>query len=165
MRCKTSALLEINHALEQQSYVDWKYQVFKDMVLTGPKARAGNGSRQAYRFTTRSLPELTVYYRRFYREGRKEVPEDLALTPLSAAVWFMDDGNKSHKALYLNTQQFTVPEQQGLMDLLEKQWGVKSALNRDKQYYRIRIAVGSVPRFAEIVRPHILPGLMYKFPG
>jgi hypothetical protein len=66
MRCKVNALLEINHALEQKFYVDWKYQQLANLVATPPKARKGNGKRVAYRFTTRSLPELTKFYGRFY---------------------------------------------------------------------------------------------------
>ncbi len=61
MRCKTNALLEINHGVQQRSYVDWKYQQLADLVRTPPKARKGDGTRIAYRFTTLSLPELTPF--------------------------------------------------------------------------------------------------------
>ena len=165
MRCKTNALLEINHSLEQKSYVDWKYENLKNLVRTPPKARRGNERRIAYRFTTLSLPELTGFYRRFYRGGRKQIPEDLDLSPRTLAVWFMDDGCKSYRALYLNTQQFAVPEQRRLEELLGGKYGIRTSLNRDKQYHRIRISVSSVPRFKEIVKSHILPELKYKFPG
>src|SRR5947199_1907931 len=66
MRCKTNALLEINHSSHQRSYGH-----LADLVRTPPKARKSNGSRIAYRFVTRSLPELTPYFRRFYGTGRK----------------------------------------------------------------------------------------------
>jgi recombination protein RecA len=163
MRCKANALLEINHCLEQQVYVDWKYQQLSDLVGTPPKARAGNGSRLAYRFTTLSLPQLTPYYRVFYCGGTKVVP-DIELEPLSLAVWFMDDGCKTHRALYLNTQQFSVEDQLRLIGMLKQQLGIDSALNRDKHYYRIRISVGSVSRFKEIVSSHMLEQFAYKFP-
>ena len=58
MRCKTNALLEINHSIDQKDYVDWKYRQLVNLVKTPPKARRGNGKRIAYRFTTLSLPEL-----------------------------------------------------------------------------------------------------------
>ena len=164
MRCKDNALLEINHAFEQKFYVDWKYQQLANLVTTPPKARKGNGARIAYRFTTRSLPELTPFYRWFYSGEHKVVPGDLVLDPLSWAVWFMDDGCKSHRALYLNTQKFDLDSQCRLIKFLGDQWGVKATLNRDKQYLRIRIAVESVPRFKAIVAPHILPRFQYKFP-
>ena len=105
MRCKTNALLEINHCFHQRSYVDWKYSHIADLVRTPPKRRLGNGNRVAYRFVTRSLPELTPYYRRFYGSGKKSVPQ-IELDSLTLAVWFMDDGCRSRNAVYLNTQQF-----------------------------------------------------------
>lgn len=102
MRCKKNALLEINHSGAQKTYVDWKYSVLRDLVRTPPKLRNGNGTRQAYRFTTRSLPELTPYFLAFYGGGRKTIP-DIELDPLALAVWFMDDGCKSRRAVYFNT--------------------------------------------------------------
>ena len=163
MRCKTNALLEINHCFEQKDYVDWKYQQLAALVRTPPKPRNGNGSRIAYRFTTLSLPQLTPYYQAFYGRGRKVVPE-VMLTPLSLAVWFMDDGCKSHRALYLNTQQFELTTQELLMRMLKQQWEIDAGLNRDKHYYRIRIAVDSVAKFKQIISPHVLPQFAYKFP-
>jgi len=163
MRCKANALLEINHCLEQQAYVDWKYQLLADLVRTPPKARTGNGSRLAYRFTTLSLPQLTPYFWAWYRGGKKVVA-DIELSGLSLAVWFMDDGCKSHRALYLNTQQFTVPDQWRLVGMLKEQFAIDSTLNRDKHYYRLRISVGSVTRFREVVGEYMLEQFAYKFP-
>ena len=163
MRCKANALLEVNHCLEQKAYVDWKYQQLANLVRTPPKARFGNGSRFAYRFTTLSLPQLTPYWQAFYCSGKKVVP-DVELDALSLAVWFMDDGCKSYRALYLNTQQFNVEDQWRLVRMLKEQWGIDSSLNRDKHYYRLRIAVTSVDRFKTIVSPHVLKQFAYKFP-
>jgi hypothetical protein len=92
------------------------------------------------------------------------IPSDLKLDPLSLAVWFMDDGCKSHRALYLNTQSFNLISQQRLVDLLSEDLGIKAALNRDKQYWRIRVAVSSVPEFKSLVIPYLLPQFEYKFP-
>jgi hypothetical protein len=161
MRCKTNALLEINHSVRQQTYVDWKFGHLAELVSTSPKQRAGNGGRTAYRFVTRSLPELTPYYRLFYSEGRKVAPE-VALTPLAMAVWMMDDGSRSRRALYLNTQQFDVASQHRLLRLLEEQWGIAGTLNRDKCYHRIRLSVVGTARFAEVVSPHVVPEFKYK---
>jgi recombination protein RecA len=163
MRCKKNALLEINHCYEQRSYVDWKYRQLIDLVGTGPKPRTGNGTRVAYRFTTLSLAQLTPYYRAFYGAGRKEIPK-IQLTPLALAVWFMDDGSKSHRTVYLNTQQFDRPSQERLLELLYQQFGLKASLNRDKVYLRIRMAVESMSRFRELVEPHLREEFEYKLP-
>ena len=164
MRCKTNALLEINHSIKQQEYVTWKFNELKELVSTKPHKRFGNAGRIAYRFTTKSLPELTEIYRRFYSNGKKIIPGELQIHPLSLAVWFMDDGCKSYRAIYLNTQKFNVAEQNKLARLLKDQFDIAASLNKDKKYYRLRIAVSSVSNFQEIIKLYLLPMFCYKTP-
>jgi hypothetical protein len=133
------------------------------LVATPPKERHGNAGRIACRFVTRSLPALTPYYRLFYATGRKAVP-DVELAPLSLAVWFMDDGCRSRRAVYLNTQQFDLVSQERLLRLLREQWSLEGALNRDKQYHRIRLTVDSSQRLAKLIEPFMLMELEYKLP-
>ena len=135
------------------------------MVTTKPKWRKGNGNREAYRFATQKLSILTPFYNLFYREGKKVISDDLKLSPLSLAVWFMDDGSKSRSSIYLNTQQFTKDEQLKLIDLLRNQFDIDSTLNKDKIYYRIRIWTQSVKRFTELVKTFVLEEFQYKFPS
>jgi hypothetical protein len=163
MRCKANALLEINHSADQQGYVEWKYRYLADLVATPPRVRDGNGGRRACRFVTRSLPELTPYYRRFYDAGKKRVP-NVELSPLALAVWFMDDGCRSRTAVYLNTQQFDLASQYTLLQALYDQWGIEGALNRDKTYYRIRLSVGGTRVLARLIEPHLLEEFRYKLP-
>ena len=163
MRCKANALLEINHSIHQRAYVDWKFSQLRDLVRTPPQLRQGNGTRIAYRFVTRSLPQLTPLYRAFYGPGGKGVP-NVGLGELSLAVWFMDDGCRSRRAVYLNTQQFALPDQFRLLEMLREQWGLVGTLNRDKCYHRIRLSVESTSRFVELISPHLLPMFRYKLP-
>lgn len=164
MRCKTNALLEINHSFAQREYVDWKYHVLANLVATPPRARNGNAGRRAYRFTTRSVPQLTPYFEAFYLGRRKVVPK-LELTALALATWFMDDGCKSRRSVYLNTRQFDLGSQMRMLDMLLEQWKLDATLNRDKSYHRIRIAVASMERFRLVVEPHMRQELRYKLPS
>lgn len=159
---KRNALLEVNHSLESKDYVDWKWQHFQEYVLTPPKSRRGNGTRVAYRFTTRSLPVFTDYHRWFYQAGRKRIPSNLELDPFILAVWFMDDGSKSRDAWYLNTQQFSIDEQAFLRGLLKDTFGIESAVNRDKSYFRTRISTESTKRMEQIIGSYLLPCFRYK---
>jgi recombination protein RecA len=163
MRCKTNALLEINHTVRQKEYVDWKYRQLFELVRTPPKARNGNQGRIAYRFVTRSLTELTPFYRVFYEDGRKVIPE-VELTPLTLAVWFMDDGCRSRSAVYLNTQQFNSDGQTMLLEMLRNQWSIDGSLNKDKIYYRIRISVKGTVKLVKLIEPYVIPELRYKLP-
>jgi hypothetical protein len=134
-----------------------------ELVSTPPRQRNGNGGRVAYRFVTRSVPELTPYYRLFYESGRKVAP-NVELSPLALAVWFMDDGSKSRRAVYLNTQQFDTECQENLLQLLAEQWGIHGSLNRDKTYHRIRLSVVGTARFVDVVARYVLPQFWYKIP-
>src|ERR1700686_623729 len=155
MRRKRNALLEVNHSVAQRDYVDWKYHCLRRLVATPPKARANNGRRVAYRFVTLSLPCLTPYHTAFYVSGRKAVPE-INLSPLALATWFMDDGSRSRRSAYLNTQQFALSDQERLILALAGV-GVIATLNRDKSYQRIRIRANSIARFVSLIAPYVLP--------
>lgn len=164
MRKKINAYLEINHAYKQKVLVDWIYSKFSNLVITPPKWRKGNGDREAYRFFTRSLPALTPYYNRFFIRGKKVIPNDLKLNALSLAVWFMDDGSKSRSSIYLNTQQFSVEEQERLIIILGDQFRLESTLNKDKIYFRIRVRSESSKKMVKIIEKYVLPDFRYKLP-
>jgi hypothetical protein len=68
---RKDALLEINHSYAQKKYVDWKYSILRNVVLSEPKMRKTNGKRIAYRFYTKQLPELTNLIQSFYPKGKK----------------------------------------------------------------------------------------------
>ena len=102
MRCKNNALLEINHSFKQRTYVDWKYQQLKNIVISPPKKRCGN---------------------------------------------------------------FDISEQLQLIRLLESAYGIKASLNKDKKYWRLRVAVASIGKLKRLIGPNILPCLTYKLPS
>ncbi len=160
MRCKTNALLEINHSFHQRGYVDWKYRHLADLVRTPPKARRSNGTRIAYRFVTRSLSELTPYFRLFYGTGRKRIPE-LELSELTLAVWFMDDGCRSRNAVYLNTQQYDEVSQSMVLRTPPRTVGDRRSAESGQELLPSPAIGGRDPkarkahRAASVVRPQI----------
>ena len=159
---KKNALLEVNHALSQKAYVDWKYEMLQAFCKSGPKSRKSNGTRMAYRFNTRQHPEITKLHTTFYGEGKKSIPDNLVLDPIMLAVWFMDDGSRCRASdVYLNTQQFARHDQERLRESLLA-LGIESSLNKDKEYSRIRIKKSSIPYLFESISPYIIPSMTYK---
>lgn len=158
---RKNAFFEINHSISEKDYVDWKYQKLKNLVKSPPKERKGREGRVAYRFFTKQHPELTELYLRFYRNKKKIIPE-LKLDPLMISVWFMDDGSKSYRTYYLNTQCFDRFSQKKLIRMLREQYSIDSSFNRDKKYYRIRIKQSSAERFRKLVCNYIIPSMNYK---
>lgn len=159
---RKNAFLEVNHSYHAKEYVDWKYALLKSIAGSIPKARRGNGKRIAYRFYTRQHPEMTEIFRKFYRNGKKIIPDDITLDALALAVWYMDDGSQCRASdVYLNTQQFTEQDQVRLIKLLSGM-GIESRMNHDKIYWRLRIIKSSLPRFRKLIQKYIIPEMRYK---
>src|SRR5438105_14977751 len=94
---------------------EFKRDVFANFVgmpLHRFYQQLGGKSYPAVQFATRTDPVFTDWHSRFYRDGRKTVPEDIAreLSPMTVAVWFMDDGAADHAGATLQTHSFTVGE-------------------------------------------------------
>lgn len=158
---RKNAFLEVNHSITQKEFVEWKYDILKNLTRSGPKSRNGNGTRIAYRFFTRQYPEFTEIMDLFYKDKKKCIP-DLELDPMMLAVWFMDDGSRcSEENVYLNTQQFSKEDQYKLLGFLEKM-GLNGTLNKDKEYYRIRFKTSSIPKLFGIIKQYIIPSMKYK---
>lgn len=159
---RQNAFLEVNHSFSQKEYVDWKYSILEDITVSAPKRRVIGDVRIAYRFYTKQHPEITQLYEIFYKGGVKIIPDNIHITPLSLAVWFMDDGSKCRTSdVYLNTQQFDHCDQMKLIDIL-KEFNLEARLNKDKTYTRIRFMKSSLEEFRRLVSPHITPSMKYK---
>jgi hypothetical protein len=163
LRRRKNSLLEVNHSHEQKEYVLWLYEELKPYVLTPPKLRKSGKNRFSYRFTTRSIPELNVFYEDYYSSNKayKTVPRDLKLNPLILAIWFMDDGSKDRDSVYFNTQQFDLDDQIFLLEKLSE-IGLQGSLNKDKTYFRIRLYKRCFERFNTLVEPLVLESMKYK---
>ena len=162
---RKNAFLETNHSIKAKDYVDWKYQILKNICLSPPKKRIIDQKRVAYRFFTRQHQEITQIYNLFYLEGKKVIPKNIQLNALTLAVWFMDDGSKTKKGdVYLNTQQFSLNDQKRLLYALRK-LKLRARLNKDKKYHRIRFYHQSLNRLLELIKPYIIPSMEYKIAG
>jgi len=159
---RRNAFLEVNHSFAQKEYVNWKYQMLKSLCMSGPVLRKGNGKRKAYRFTTRQHKEISEYFAQFYGTGQKKIPRTLVSDPVILAVWFMDDGSRCRaQDVYFNTQQFDLEDQTTCLSLLSS-FGIDASLNRDKEYWRVRIKTSSIHNLFSIIAPHIIPSMAYK---
>lgn len=167
-----TARLKIEHSVKQWAYVHWKYTEWQDWVRTPPRARdranrLGTVSTNIG-FATLAHPELEEFRVRFYRDRRKVVPEDLALTPLSMAVWFMDDGSRKSsqcRGLYLNTQGFNSQEVELLRLVIERDVRVETSVREQADGLQIYVPSLSATKLSAYVHGGVLPSMRYKLPG
>ena len=77
----------------------------------------------------------------------------------------MDDGTNElgpQRALRINTQCFSLEENHKLQRILQATFGVKTTLNKDRSYSRIRVARESMEKLRSLVMPYIIPDMLYK---
>ncbi len=114
-----------------------------------------------------SRPFLTKQYERWYSEGVKVVPKDVAVTPLSVANWFMGDGSSSPDkrndaiVTYFACCKFT-PEESTLLAGRLTVLGVAATAVLNRGYSRVNISQFSVNHFMDIIEEYVLPSYQYK---
>lgn len=95
-------------------------------------------------------------------------------TPLSLAVWIMDDGTNQNGHIKLCTDSFTLEDVEWLQYLLLNKYNIHTTLhaakNRSKDpnlkfklgEYRIYVKAMSMPTLIKLVKPYIIPSMKYK---
>jgi hypothetical protein len=165
--------LRIDHSLSQQAFVDWKRRELEELNPSLPRVVRRVDSRtgtehQNYRFSTRSLPVLNRYFQLFHGDrGRKVVPRCISAllrTPLSLAVWYMDDGGRRRdcRGGYLNTNAYSAAEVALLQDCLRKRFDLSTAVHFAAGKPRIYIPSSQFGMFCELIRPHVIGEMLYK---
>jgi hypothetical protein len=173
-KLKQDVRVEIVHSIKQQEYLFWKYQKLKRWCQTEPHlvkfkdARSGKKYLQ-WRFQTLSNKIFTDLWRMFYKNGTKIVPKNIVeilKSPLSLAVWFMDDGGRRNDSygLFLNTLSFSKLEQKRLSECLKKNFKINSRIHWITDGYRLYIPSSEAKRFCTIIHPYIINELQYKLP-
>lgn len=162
--------LKVEQTIRHKEYVDWLYENFKEFINTPPKSRNhfafGRGITN-YRFNTLSVGNFRFFAHQFYERKKKKVPKLIKkwLTPLSMAVWFMDDGqikSKKHRALLINTQCFTKSDLKRLQEALKEKFGIETTLKKEPYGWRLYLLSSTVSRFVKLVEPYIISSMRRK---
>lgn len=156
-----------------KDYIFWLYQELNNLCPSPPKKRRDNNQ---WYFYSSGLENLVPLRTLFYKDGRKRIPaniDEFLNSPLSLAVWYMDDGTldyrtKDHCAFSLTVNCFTVQEVTFLCSVLKKYFGiistVQNPLCRGKRYPKLYIGARGREKFLKLVQPYIHECFAYKLP-
>jgi len=156
--------IRIEQSIKQKDYLAWKFDELKSLCYAGgPReiTHVYRGKRyQSVFFLLRQY--FRVWRKIFYQEKQKVFPDGLKLSPLSLAVWYMDDGCWTGKKIVISTESFkghnVVSMQKALLDQfrLETKVGKNGKMVIRKVSHEI---------FWSLVSPHIVPSMKYKLPN
>jgi hypothetical protein len=159
--------LHVKHQLAQRGLVELKREAFRDFVtmpLHEFDQRLGQRLYPCAQFATRTSPLFTEWHDQFYRGRQKVVPTEVAQcqTPLSMAVWFMDDGGADYAGLNLQTHNFELREVERLVVTMAERFKIQPRTRANKGRWIIYIPASDVGSLRSRIGPHVLPELRYK---
>jgi recombination protein RecA len=169
-----SARFRLGHGVRQVEYADWKASLFANISI----CRSTN-SKGAVFYDFPPLTELAALRESVYVGGKKQFDDDFLkqLTPLSLAIWYMDDGSFTirSKGLQSRTQggsgriQICVeamqPEtRERLRVYLRDVWGIETRLRAAGKAGNATLVFNrsATDRFQELIAPHVHPSMAHK---
>jgi hypothetical protein len=171
---KRDARLEIGHSEKQKLYLFWKHKELKKFTSAKPHCSKIFDSRYnktyiQWSFKTRTNIFFTQLHQFFYQKKKKIISEkicSLIKSPLSLAVWFMDDGGRRNDCygMFLNTLSFTKKENEILGKCLKRNFSLNSRIHWVQDGYRLYIPSKDAKHFCELVYLFMIPSMRYKLP-
>ena len=164
-QCNHSYLGRINHCIAQKNYCEYLSDKLEN--LTSPvkdyfnKAKNGKTYHHCY-FSLKNNYRLKEFYDLFYKNGKKDIPEDLSLlTPKAMAFWFMDDGYSSSKCtIGIATCSFSFEGLLRLKKYLFSKYGITVNITKE---FKLYFPAESGRKFYSLVKDYIIPEMQYKF--
>ena len=195
------ASLRIKHKYENADYIFWLKQYLNTFSNKDPIIRTEHGYKKYKNniYIVLHIPtskKLYYMWKRFYKinsknksiytAGIKVIKQNIvnSIDKLALATWYMDDGslsirktkdtnNISGLRIELATQCFTKHENQLLIDMFHKKFGLESFLirrhrsnHKDQDYFLYAIAFNTINtlKFIKIVYPYVaqVSSMRYK---
>lgn len=164
--------LQVIHSSKSKSYVQWKYDFWWKLTRADIKktsVKLNNRSFSTHRFWTVAHPEFLPFYNKLYRDEKKQITKEWLdnLTPLSLAIWYMDDGyfRKDKCNVHFITLAFGQKGNKLIKKYFWTRWKVKTNLqkaSRGKDRYYLWMNVKNSIKFMKLIAPYILPCFSYK---
>ncbi|WP_125079312.1 intein-containing recombinase RecA [Mycobacterium sp. P7213] len=170
-----SARLRMGHAAKQSEYLDWKVSLLGNI----PHSRTVNSKGAVFADFT-PLAELHELRSAVYLgDGKKFLSEDYlkALTPLSLAIWYMDDGSFTVRSKGLQertaggsgrieicVEAMTEGTRERLCDYLRDNYGLDVKLRYPGKAGKavLQFSTEASAKFQELVAPYMAPSMGYK---
>lgn len=168
-----NARFSFRHSVEQEPYFNWKKNQLKEISSQKccwlQKAdQKSYSSKPKLRYQSLALEPLSELYELTHKRGKLKVRRKWLnmLTPLSLAVWWMDDGSiiSNGRKGVICTDGFDEEAVKTLAQYLNKVWNVKVHVapvkkprdGKREKYFRLWLrSTEELKKFLRIILPHI----------
>lgn len=155
----------LGHSLKQKDYLGWKASLFKNIESTiyqNPKS---------IKFDLTALPELFSLKREVYRDGYKFFSPDFLsnLTPLSLAVWYMDDAHldirdqaQTKARIKICVKAIHAQSRQQIQELLRSRYDIENKINYQGDNPVLTFDQKNTEKFLSLIKRYVHPSMAYK---
>ncbi len=162
------ARFRLGHGLKQKKYLGWKASLFQNIPHTI------SNSKKDIRFSLTPLSELYSVRKEVYKRGYKFLSADFlaGLTPLSLAIWYMDDGyldirdkNQTKGRIAFCVKRIHPESRKQLQVLLKSRYDIDTKIRFDSRKSRKPILTfdqKNTDKFLNLIKHCIHPSMSYK---
>jgi hypothetical protein len=188
----TNGFVDISHTNKQRFYIEWLEKIFSEYKVPY-KTKYDYNKKTTFGIYKYSSMLVKVSDRQFIEDtflskDNKKIISKMILDNISLfgiLLWYLDDGHlqirtqkcgkRTTRFAHLNTQSFTLEENELIQDMFKKRFNIDTRLHIDrsgiekhkhKKYYRIYINQDNFRKFYDLMIPffNIIPKeFYYKF--
>lgn len=156
--------IRIEQSVKQRDYIEWKYQELSSISYAAQPREIthvlhGNKEYHSIFFLLRQY--FRAWRAIFYDGKIKTFPQNLRLTPLTLAVWYMDDGCFTGTKSLISTESFQGKYAENMQEAMLNQHGIETVIGKNG---KLVIRQRSCAKFYSLIAPYIVPSMKYKLP-
>jgi predicted DNA-binding protein YlxM (UPF0122 family) len=162
--------LSVSQKKQHEQYFHWKVAMLDPFINTYRENVDKRGNSVMLQTTTICHPGLNQFADMFYTKDRiKVVPKnlDMYFTPLTLAVWIMDDGSLNMGVnMRIATMSFSYEDHVLLQNYLKSVFDIRCKIMgfkyKNKEYHQLTLNKENTQKLSDIIRPHVVDCMKYK---
>lgn len=154
--------VQIEQSHKQKEYLDWKFQELRSLAYPGEPAcvkrfdKRTNEIYISYRFWLRQY--FRPWRELLYPDNTKVFPENLVISPLSLAVWYMDDGSLGNGISIISAEGFSDISQRNIQKMFFREYGLRTKVQKKSR----KLVIQDRVQFFKLIHDYIIPSMRYK---
>lgn len=160
--------VEFSHKSSNEDYIEWLIQSLGNVGGNVQKRRKSGYGSEIIPARTISCTQIEELTSRFFENGKKIIPDDIELSPISLSVMYMDDGSlqRSEKQLdrcLLSLNDYDEASVDNLVKAFERQLHIYPVKLFSKGWI-LRFNMKEAEKVFALVAPYVCESMQYKLP-
>jgi hypothetical protein len=170
-----STRVTLHLVLPNREYIGWLHSFYVEQGYNSSNTlnfKKQIGKQNKIYFSTKirtfSFKSFNWLYELFYKpEGlsyKKCIPCNIEefLTPLTLAIWFMNDGSRHNSGVLLHTNCYGIEDIKILQQAFLRRYNLKTSLHSKNGKWIIFFGKNNASIFSKIIYPYMHPSMFYK---